>query len=83
MPGRDGIVRQRTGAAPAREATAGTLAALALSRLLEALLVEVDPADPTTYLATALALGAVATFASLVPARRATRVNPIEALRID
>ena len=61
----------------------GTLAALALNGLMRSLLVEVEPTDPATYIVTALALGSVAVLATLLPARRATRVDPIEALRIE
>ena len=61
----------------------GLLAALGLSRFLASLLVEVRPTDPGTYLTTALALSAVAVIATLIPARRATRVDPIEALRVE
>ena len=61
----------------------GVVAALALSRFLRSLLVEVEPTDPATYVVTALALATVAVVATLLPARRATRVDPIEALRIE
>ena len=61
----------------------GVLAALALSRFLRSLLVEVEPTDPATYIVTTLALATVAVIATLLPARRATRVDPIEALRIE
>jgi ABC-type antimicrobial peptide transport system permease subunit len=61
----------------------GLLAALALTRLLQAQLFAVTSTDPPTFVAVALALLAVATLATLVPALRATRVNPVEALRCE
>jgi predicted permease len=61
----------------------GLLGALAASRAIGGLLFGVSPRDPLVYLATALALGAVAALASIVPARRALRVDPVTALRAD
>ena len=60
---------------------AGFAGALALSRVLSSLLFEVKAHDPTTFLAIPLMLGIVALAACYVPARRASRVNPIVALR--
>ena len=57
--------------------------ALALGRLLTSLLYDVSPADPRVLGAAALTLSAVSAFASLVPAIRATRVDPIDALRSE
>lgn len=63
----------------------GLLAALALAypaaQQIRAQLFGVDVLDPVTYLAVTLLLAVVALLASWIPARRATRVNPIEALR--
>ncbi len=59
----------------------GLIFGLALTRLLASLLFEVNAADPYTFAAVALILAAVAVVASFMPARRATRVDPIEALR--
>jgi ABC-type lipoprotein release transport system permease subunit len=59
----------------------GLLAALGLTRLLESLLVGVTPADPTTFIAMAMLLLCVALLASYLPARRATRVDPMDVLR--
>ena len=59
----------------------GLAGALALTRLLTDLLFDVSPSDPTTFVFVSLLLIGVALFASYLPARRATRVNPIVALR--
>lgn len=59
----------------------GVLGAFVLSRLLSSLLYEVKPADPLTFIAVVLVLGAVSLLASYVPARRAARVDPMVALR--
>jgi ABC-type antimicrobial peptide transport system permease subunit len=59
----------------------GAVAALLLARSIRTMLFQVSPNDPATYIAVALCLTAVALAASYVPARRATRVDPIVALR--
>jgi len=61
----------------------GIVAALALGRLLTTQLYEVSPHNPALLAITALTLGAVALLACFLPARRATFVNPIEALRTE
>jgi putative ABC transport system permease protein len=61
----------------------GLMAALALTQLLKTQLYEISPRDPVTYIATPLALMAVAALAAFVPARRATRVDPVIALRCE
>ena len=61
----------------------GVLAAIATTRFLEALLYGVRPGDPMTFAAVPLVLLAVAALASFIPARRAARVDPVEALRSD
>jgi predicted permease len=62
---------------------AGTLAALALTRVMRGLLYGVAPTHPTAYVAGSLALIAVALLASWIPARRAARVDPTVALRAE
>jgi ABC-type antimicrobial peptide transport system permease subunit len=61
----------------------GTAVALAMSRVLGSLLYEVRPYDPATLAAVALILLLTAVFACLLPARRATRVSPVDALRAE
>jgi putative ABC transport system permease protein len=59
----------------------GLIAAGAVTRLLEQLLFGVEPLDPWTFVGTAVVLIVVATIASFVPARRAMRMAPVDALR--
>jgi predicted lysophospholipase L1 biosynthesis ABC-type transport system permease subunit len=61
----------------------GLLGALALGRLLASLLYGVGPADPVVLACVTLLLGAASGIACLIPAVRATRLNPIETLRSD
>jgi predicted permease len=74
---RHGLVLSGIGAA------CGLTAALALTRLMKSLLYDVSPADPLTYGAVAAGLILAAALASYLPARRATRVDPVEALRAE
>jgi ABC-type antimicrobial peptide transport system permease subunit len=61
----------------------GVGVALALSQVMRALLFGVSPMDPLTYVAVSAALAAVMLVAMYVPARRASRVDPVVALRAD
>jgi putative ABC transport system permease protein len=61
----------------------GLVAAAGLTRLLETLLFETEPLDLWTFTATAVVLLIVATLASYIPARRGTRIAPVEALRAE
>ena len=64
-------------------AAAGLAAALALSGLMKSLLFGVGPRDPLTFIAAPGIFVAVALFAAYVPARRAAKVSPMEALRAE
>ncbi len=61
----------------------GLAAAFALTRLMAVLLFGVSPLDPITYCIVPLVLGTAAWIASYLPARRATVVDPVEALRVE
>ena len=63
--------------------TVGLLGAFALTRLIESLLFGVSATDPATFVVTAAVLLAVSLAASLVPARRASKVDPLVAIRQD
>lgn len=62
---------------------AGVLAAWGVTRLMTHMLVGVSNDDPGVYLGVSIALSAVALIASYIPARRATRVDPVVALRYE
>jgi len=64
-------------------AAIGLALAMALARLIQSFLFGVEAADPVTLVAVPLVLGAVAALAAFIPARRASRVNPVEALRME
>jgi putative ABC transport system permease protein len=64
-------------------AVLGLTAAVGLTRLMKSLLFGTTPLDPATYGAVTLVLVAAAALASYFPARRATRVDPVEALRVE
>jgi ABC-type antimicrobial peptide transport system permease subunit len=61
----------------------GLILALAVTRVMSAILVGVTPADPLTYVTVAGGLLGVAVLASYLPARRAARVDPVVALRSE
>ena len=62
---------------------AGALSAAVIGRYLESLLFQVSPRDPVAFAVSGAVLLAVSVAACLIPARRATRVSPIEALRFE
>ena len=66
-----------------RQFTLGLAGTLAATRLLSALLFDVSPTDPLTLAATTTALAGIALVACYVPARRATRIDPIQALKSE
>lgn len=61
----------------------GLLASYWLTRFLKSFLFEVEPTDPATFVVVSLVLSVVALFACYLPARRATRVDPMTALRYE
>jgi hypothetical protein len=62
---------------------AGIALALGVTRMISAILFGVKPSDPLTYVAVGFGLAAVACFACYIPARRATKVDPMVALRYE
>jgi putative ABC transport system permease protein len=74
---RQGVVPPLVGVA------AGSIAALVLTRFVESFLYGLTAADPTVYVGSAVTLLAVSLLATWIPARRASRVDPIIALRAD
>jgi ABC-type antimicrobial peptide transport system permease subunit len=74
---RDGLILTAIGLA------FGLAASAAMSRLMSSLLFAVSPVDPMTYGLVAIGLAAAAALASYLPARRATDVDPVEALRSE
>jgi putative ABC transport system permease protein len=61
----------------------GLVGALAVTRFLRTMLFGISPFDPTSFAGVSLILAGIALFASYVPARRAAKVDPVEALRYD
>lgn len=61
----------------------GVVCALALARLIESLLYQIPPRDPETYVGVCVILSLVALLASYIPALRATRLDPMVALRYE
>ncbi len=78
-----GLILRDTMGAVAAGVAAGLIAAVLLSRLLGSLLYEVTASDPFSYLASLVVLMVVAAIAGLVPARRATRIDPVMAMRAE
>jgi putative ABC transport system permease protein len=77
------LVMMQAGGLIAAGVMAGLAGAYALTRYLESLLFNVKPSDWRTYAAAVVLLAAVSVVASLIPARRGSRVDPIVALRYD
>jgi ABC-type antimicrobial peptide transport system permease subunit len=61
----------------------GVIAAVGVSRVLSSVLVNTSTTDPTTFVSICLLLAAVTLLACFVPARRATRLDPVDALRTE
>jgi putative ABC transport system permease protein len=61
----------------------GLAGEIALTRYIGGMLYDVTPLDPLTYVAVVAVLAAVTSIASYAPARRATRIDPITALRYE
>jgi ABC-type antimicrobial peptide transport system permease subunit len=61
----------------------GVVAAAAVTRIMSSMLFEIRPVDPLTYGVVSAGLLVAAAVASYVPARRASAVNPVEALRAE
>ena len=62
---------------------AGIAAAIVGARAVQTLLFNIAPTDPMTYVAITATLAIIALIASYLPARRATRINPMAALRAE
>ena len=76
------VLRQGAGLALAGLAL-GLTAAVGLMRLLAGLLYQLSPTDPPVYIAVSLLLTVIALAATYLPARRASRVEPVIALRYE
>ena len=63
--------------------TVGLAGAFAGARYMQSMLFGIEPRDPGTFVAVAIAFAVVATIASYLPARRATKVDPMVALRVE
>ena len=83
--GRDvlAMIVRRTLVLAAGGVALGALGALAVTRVLAGFLFEVTPTDPATFVTVAALLTSVALLAGLIPARRATKVDPMVALRYE
>jgi putative ABC transport system permease protein len=77
------LVMRQGGKLIATGATLGVIGSLLLTRLLTSMLYGVSAADPATFAGVALSLVGVALLACYIPARRATKVDPMVALRLE
>ena len=78
-----GLVMRHSAALAASGLLLGLVAAAGATRLLQGLLFGLTPLDPSTFAAVATAFALVALIASYLPASRATRVDPLDALRCE
>jgi ABC-type lipoprotein release transport system permease subunit len=77
------MIGRRGAALAAAGVVCGVGGALALTRLMKSLLFGVSPSDPGTFVAVCAALVVVTLAACYIPSRRATAVEPLEALRYE
>jgi putative ABC transport system permease protein len=77
------LVLGTTGRAVGIGIAAGVVASMAASRLLTSFLFGLSGIDPVTYAAVAVVLVAASLLAAFLPARRATRIDPLVALRYE
>jgi ABC-type antimicrobial peptide transport system permease subunit len=61
----------------------GTIASLAVARMIASLLFGTEPTDPLTFTGVVLLLATIALIAGFIPARRASRIDPMIALRTN
>ena len=77
------MILKQGGAVALAGATVGVMISLAGSQLIGSLLYGITPRDPSVFAGTTLLLLAVAALACWIPARRAARLSPLDALRAD
>jgi putative ABC transport system permease protein len=77
------LVARETAPMVAGGVALGLVCALALARFVRSMLYEVGPADPATFVVVGLTLAVVGVVSALAPARRASRVDPVIAMRAE
>jgi putative ABC transport system permease protein len=77
------LILRRGMAVAASGITVGIAGAFAGARYMQSMLFGVEPRDPATFATVAVAFAVIAVIASYLPARRATRVDPVVALRVE